>query len=71
MKEGEIMTKVFYSVDYKIQGSDKTHRMWFDKLKEAKEFSKADYRRSNPVTHEYSSAEIISLVEQLIELQKN
>ena len=65
------MPKVFYSVDYKIQGSDKTHRMWFDNLEEAIKFEKADYRRYNSVAHEYNSAEIISLVEQLIELQKN
>ena len=65
------MKKVFYRVDYKIQGSDKTHSMWFDKLKEAKEFSKADYRRGRPVTHEYSNPKIISLVEEIIYLQKN
>lgn len=65
------MKKVFYSVDYKIQGSDKTHRMWFDKLKESKEFAKADYSRGRPVAHEYSSAKIISLIEEIIYLQKN
>ena len=65
------MTKVFYSVDYKIQGSDKNRRMWFNRLKEAKEFSKADYRRGRPVAHEYKSAKIISLVEEIIYLQKN
>ena len=65
------MKKVFYSVEYMIPGSDKKHRMWFDNLKEAKEFSKADYRRSNPVAHEYSSAKIIPLIEEIIYLQKN
>ena len=65
------MTKVYYSVDYKIQGSDKKHRMWFDDPYEATKFAKADYRRGNPVVHEHCSAIIISLIEQLIELQKN
>ena len=65
------MTKIFYSVEYMIPGSDKKHRMWFDKLKEAKEFSKADYRRGRPVVHEYSSAKLISLIEEIIYLQKN
>ena len=65
------MTKVFYSVNYKIQGSDKNHRMWFDNLKEANKFAKADYRRSNPIAHEHSSAKIISLIEEIIYLQKN
>ena len=64
------MIKVFYSVDYKIQGSDKMHRMWFDNLKEANVFAKADYRRSNPVKHAYNTEELIKMVEQLIELQK-
>ncbi len=65
------MTKVFYSVDYMISGSDKKHRMWFDSLKEAIKFSKADYRRSNPVRHIYNTEELIKMIEQLIELQKN
>ena len=64
------MTKVFYSVDYKIQGSDKEHRMWFDNLKEANKFAKADYRRSNPVRHVYNTEELIKMAEYLIELQK-
>ena len=64
------MTKVFYSVDYMILGSDKKHRMWFDNLKEAKEFSKADYR-DKPVKHVYSCEATIKMVEDLIELQKN
>ena len=64
------MTKVFYSVDYKIQGSDKKHRMWFNNLEEAKEFSKFDYR-GKPVKHVYSNEELIKMAEQLIELQKN
>lgn len=64
------MTKVFYSVDYKIQGSDKTHRMWFDNLEEAIEFSKVECR-GNPVRHIYNTKELIKLVEQLIDLQKN
>ena len=65
------MKKVFYSVDYMIPCSDKKHRMWFDKLKEAKEFAKADYRRGRPVSHVYSSAKIISLIDEIIYLQKN
>lgn len=65
------MKKVFYSVDYKIQGSDKTHRMWFDDPYEATKFAKADYRRGNPVRHIYNTEELIKLVEQLIYLQKN
>ena len=64
------MTKVFYSVDYMITGSDKKHRMWFNNLKEAKEFAKADYR-SKLVKHVYSSEATIKMAEQLIELQKN
>ena len=64
------MTKVYYSVDYMIPGSDKKHRMWFDNLKEAKEFSKAEYR-CKPVKHVYSSKATIEMVEQLIEFQKN
>ena len=64
------MTKVFYSVDYKIQGSDKKHRMWFDNLAEAIKFSKAECR-DNPVRHIYNTKELIEMVEQLIELQKN
>ena len=64
------MTKVYYSVNYMLSGSDKTHRMWFDKLKEAKEFSKADYR-DKPVKHVYSSKATIEMVEDLINLQKN
>ena len=65
------MKKVFYSVDYKIHGSDKEHRMWFDNLKDANGFAKADYRRSNPVMHIYNTEELIEMVEQLIDLQKN
>ena len=65
------MKKVFYSVDYKLQGSNKTHRMWFDNPYEANKFAKADYRRGNPVTHEHSSSIIISLIEEIIYLQKN
>ena len=64
------MKKVFYSVDYKIQGSDKTHRMWFDNLEEAKDFSKADYR-NKPIKHVYNSKATIEMVEDLINLQKN
>ena len=64
------MKKIFYSVDYKIQGSDKTYRMWFNKLKEAKEFSEVDYCRGNPVAHKYRSAKSISLIEEIIYLQK-
>ena len=64
------MIKVFYSVDYMIPGSDKKHRMWFDNLEEAKEFSKADYR-DKPVKHVYSSEATIKMVEDLINLQKN
>ena len=64
------MTKVFYSVEYMISGSDKIHRMWFDNLKEAKEFSKADYR-GKPVKHVHSSKATIEMVEDLINLQKN
>ena len=64
------MTKVFYSVDYMILGSDKTHRMWFNNLEEAKEFSKVDYR-GEPVKHVYSSETTIKMVEDLINLQKN
>lgn len=64
------MKKVFYSVDYMILGSDKTHRMWFDNLEEAKEFAKADYR-DNPVKHVYISKATIEMVEDLINLQKN
>ena len=64
------MKKVFYSVEYMIWGSDKTHRMWFDNLEEAKEFAKADYR-DNPVRHIYRNEKLIEMIEQLIELQKN
>lgn len=64
------MKKIFYSVDYMTLGSDKVHRMWFDNLEEAKEFSKADYR-GEPVKHVYSSEATIKMVEDLIELQKN
>ena len=64
------MTKVYYSVDYVTLGSDKKHRMWFDNLKEAKEFAKADYR-DKPVKHVYSSKATIEMVEDLINLQKN
>ena len=64
------MIKVFYSVDYMISGSDKKHRMWFDNLKEAIKFSKAEWR-GNPVRHIYNTEELIKMVEQLIELQKN
>lgn len=64
------MKKVFYSVDYVILGSYKTHRMWFDNLEEAKEFSKADFR-AKPVKHVFSSELTIKMAEQLIELQKN
>ena len=65
------MKKVFYSVDYMILGSDKTHRMWFNKLKEAKEFADADYRRGRPVAHDYNKEKIISLIEEIIYFQKN
>lgn len=64
------MTKVFYSVEYMILGSDKKHRMWFDNLKEAKEFAKANYR-GEPVKHVYNSEATIKMVEDLINLQKN
>ena len=64
------MIKVFYSVDYMISGSDKKHRMWFDNLKEAIKFSKSECR-GNPVRHIYNTEELIKMVEQLIELQKN
>ena len=64
------MKKVFYSVDYMILGSDKKHRMWFDSLKEAIKFSKSEYR-GNPIRHIYNTKELIEMVEQLIELQKN
>ena len=64
------MKKVFYSVDYMIIGSDKKHRMWFDNLKEANKFSKADYR-DEPVKHVYSSKATIEMIEDLINLQKN
>ena len=33
-----------------ILGSDKTHRMWFNNLEEAREFAKADFR-DKPVKH--------------------
>lgn len=64
------MIKVFYSVDYMILGSDKKHKMWFDSLKEAIKFSKADYR-DNPVRHIFNNETLIKMAEQLIELQKN
>ena len=64
------MTKVYYSVEYMIPGSDKKHQMWFDNLKEAKEFAKSDYR-DKPVKHVYSSKATIEMVEDLINLQKN
>ena len=64
------MTKVFYSVDYMILVPYKKHRMWFDNLKEAKEFAKADFW-SKPIKHVYSSETTIKMVEDLINLQKN
>ena len=64
------MTKVFYSVEYVLLGSDKTHRMWFDNLDEAIKFSKADYR-GKPVKYVFSSEATIKMVEDLINLQKN
>ena len=64
------MTKIFYSVEYMISGSDKKHRMWFNNLVEANEFSKADYR-GKPVKHVFSSEATIKMVEDLINLQKN
>ena len=64
------MKKVFYSVDYILLGSYKTHRMWFNNLEEAKEFAKADYR-DKPVKHVYRNETLIKMAEQLIELQKN
>ena len=64
------MKKVFYSVNYMISGSDKTHRMWFDNLDEAIKFSKVECR-GNPVMHIYNNEDLIKLVEQLIDLQKN
>ena len=64
------MTKVFYSVNYMLSGSDKKHRMWFDNLEEAKEFSKLECR-DIPVRHIYNNEELIKMAEQLIELQKN
>ena len=64
------MTKVYYSVEYMIPGSDKKHRMWFDNLEESKEFAKADYR-DKPVKHVFSSEATIEMVEDLINLQKN
>lgn len=48
----------------------KSCTMWFDNLKEAEEFSKADYR-DKPVKHVYSSKATIEKVEDLINLQKN
>ena len=64
------MKKVFYSVDYMIVGSDKTHRMWFNNLEEATEFSKADFR-DKPVKHIFDDEKLIKMAEQLIKLQKN
>ena len=64
------MKKVFYSVDYMILGSDKKHRMQFSNLEEAIKFSKAECR-GNPVRHIYNTEELIKMVEDLIELQKN
>ena len=61
------MKKVFYSVDYKIEGSD---RMWFDNLEEAIKFSKAECC-SNPVRHIFNNETLIEMAERLIELQKN
>lgn len=64
------MKKVFYSVEYVELESRKKNSMWFDNLKEAKEFAKADFR-AVPVKHVYSSEATIKMAEQLIELQKN
>ena len=65
------MKKVFYSVRYtELALCKKSCTMWFDNLKEAKEFSKADYR-DKPVKHVYSSKATIEMVEDLINLQKN
>ena len=57
------MKKVFYSVDYILLGSYKTHRMWFNNLEEAKEFAKADYR-DKPVKHVYRNETLIKMAEQ-------
>ena len=65
------MTKVFYSVNYMLSGSDKTHRMWFGNLEEAIKFSKADYYRGIPVPCILNDEKLIEMVEDLINLQKN
>ena len=55
--------KIFYHVNYRVWGADRTYIKWFDNKEEAKEFSRTHFA-DKPIMHRYTNHKSIAEAEQ-------